>query len=148
MARLVRLPSQRTAMLPTSRPANYSNSQDFRLAGGRRQILTKNIKLPALASRATRTGTSRASLDPHETSFPAIRDRRGDRRRWNTRPKFRPETMSWLPISLLSGDYRDTCAARCSAAQRGALRCCAARHDRNRVAHDRGTRLGGELVGT
>lgn len=49
-------------MLPTSRPANYSNSEDFRLAGGRRQILTKNIKRSLPSCRCERRTVRRGCL--------------------------------------------------------------------------------------
>lgn len=96
--------------------------------------------MSAIASRATDGDVSSVSLrmrgparlavylDPHTKASPcAIR---GSSWRQSTRPKFQPEAMSCLPvrlpISLLSGDSGDTCAAR--------------PQPRMHIAHDRITR--------
>lgn len=131
-------------MLPTSRPANYSNSKDFRLAGGRRQILTKNIK-PSLClpSRRERpTATSRpfhyGCEDRHVLPCTPYKSESLCDKGFLVAPEYASEISTGghvlpagPPISLLSGDSGDTCVARCGAARP---------QPRMHIAHDRITR--------
>lgn len=98
--------------------------KDFRLAGGRGQILTKNIKpSPTVASRRlvrfitdARTGTSWRCRPrgPYESEFPIKEVSRRERRVRNSKQR---------PISLLSGDSRRTCVARCGGTATAYARC-------------------------
>lgn len=129
-------------MLPTSRPANYSNSQDFRLAGGRRQILTKNIKPSSVLARLSdgRRSVSSISLrepeDRHHVAHLSIliqkREPRPIRvpsgdgveiRVRNSKPERLVSRPVRLPISLLSRDSRhvwhNAARTRCGLARIG-----------------------------
>lgn len=153
----IRLPSQRTAMLPTSRPANYSNSEDFRLAGGRRQILTKNIKrtLPSVASGGrclvrftaeARISTSRVPRSTYRDESPT--DKSPPWRRRGIRIRVRNSNQRLLVLPVRQSAYRfpyyrgirDTCGvtlARCAAVRCGATR---PQPRPMHIAHDRGER--------
>jgi len=129
-------------MLPTSRPANYSNSEDFRLTGRRRQILTKNIKrsLAAVASDGqrlvrftaeARISTSRILRFTYRGESPA--DKRSPvatASEYAFEIPTGPETSGPACPPAYRFPYyrgiRDTCGA--TLARRDAVRC-----DRNRV---------------
>lgn len=156
-------------MLPTSRPANYSNSQDFRLAGGRRQILTKNIKpssVPARLSDGRRSVSSISLREPEDRHHVAhlsiliqkreprpIRVPSGDGVEIRVRNS-KPERLLCPDPSAYRFPYYRGTRDTCGTTQRGRdaawrVSDVARPQPRMHIAHDRGKRnTGWELVGT